>query len=62
MLAPSKSLALATISTILLGAASGSVAAGCAGPALCDTNAEPMMKTSERSIDPVFTVGESIKG
>lgn len=64
MLAPSPSVALATILTIVVPAASSSLAADCAaGPALCDTSAGPMMKNSDGvSIDPVFTVGESIKG
>jgi serralysin len=64
MLAPSQSGTLATLLTIVLAGASGSLATDCAaGIALCDTSAGPMMKPSEGfSVDPVFTVGESIKG
>jgi len=64
MLSQIRFCALAAVSAIALGAASGANAADCpVGPALCDTDAAPMMIPFKPwTIDPIFTVGENIKG
>lgn len=58
-----KYMAFTAVAAVPLVAAGPSVAQTCAGAGLCDTTADSMMKPLQTySIDPLFTVGETIKG